>query len=67
MQHCWVSIIEKWKGSVNIGGAYDALMRDFESLWLLRHELLIAKLGAFGFHLRLMKLTQQYHSNKKQV
>ena len=49
-QHCLVSMIEKWKESVDSGGEFGALMTDFSKAFdCLHHELLIAKLDAYGF------------------
>ena len=66
-QHCLVSMIEKWKESVDNGGAFGALMTDLSKAFdCLHHELLIAKLDAYGFDIKSVKLIQQYLSNKKQ-
>ena len=49
-QHCLVSLIEKWKKSVDNGGAFGALLTDLSKAFdCLPHELLIAKLDAYGF------------------
>ena len=56
-QHCLVSMIEKWKESVDSGGAFGALMTDLsEAFDCLHHELLIAKLDAYGFDIKSVKL-----------
>ena len=66
-QHCLVSMIEKWKESVDSGGAFGALMTDLSKAFdCLHHELLIAKLDAYGFDIKSVKLIQQYLSNRKQ-
>ena len=60
-------MIEKWKESVDSGGAFGALMTDLSKAFdCLRHELLIAKLDAYGFDIKSVKLIQQYLSNRKQ-
>ena len=65
--HCLVSIIEKWKESVDSGGAFGALMPDLsEAFDGLHHELLIANIDAYGFDIMSVKLIQQYLSNRKQ-
>ena len=66
-QHCLVSMIEKWKESVDSGRAFGAFMTDlFKAFDCLHHELLIAKLNAYGFDIILVKLIQQYLPNRKQ-
>ena len=67
-QHCLVSMIEKWKESVDSGGAFGALMTDLSKAFdCLHHELLIAKLDAYGFDITSVKLIQQWLSNRKQM
>ena len=49
-QHSLVSLIEKWKKSVDNGGAFGALLTDLSKAFdCLPHELLIAKVDAYGF------------------
>ena len=65
-QHCLVSMIEKWKESVDSGGAFGTLMTDLSKAFdCLHHELLIAKLEAYGFAIKSVKIIQQYISNRK--
>ena len=66
-QHCLVSIIKKWKESVDNGAAFGALMTRLYNLFdCLHHELLIAKFDAYGFAIKSVKSIQQYLSNRKQ-
>ena len=66
-QHSLVSMIKKWKESVDSGGAFGALMTDFSNAFdHLHHELLHAKLDVYGFDIKSVKLIQQYLSNRKQ-
>ena len=66
-QHCLLSMIEKWKESVDNGGAFGALMTDLSKAFgCLHRELLIAKIDAYGFDIKSVKLIQQYLSNRKQ-
>ena len=59
-QHCLVSMIKKWKESVDNGGAFSALMTDLsKALDCLHHELLIAKVDAYEFDIKSAKLIQQ--------
>ena len=56
-QHCLVNMIEKWKESVDSGGVFGALMTDISKAFdCLHHELLIAKLYAYGFYIKSVKL-----------
>ena len=60
-------MIEKWKESVDSGRVFGALMTDLSKVFdCLHHELLIAKLDAYGFDIKSVKLIQQYLSNRKQ-
>ena len=66
-QHCLMSLIEKWKESVDSGGAFGALLTDLsEAFDCLPHELLIAKLNAYGFDEKALKLIHSYLSSRKQ-
>ena len=66
-QHCLISLIEKWKKSIDNGGAFGALMTDLSKAFdCLSHELLIAKLEAYGFDEKSLKLIYNYLSNRKQ-
>ena len=65
-QHCLVSMIEKWKESVDNGGVFGALMTDLSKAFNCLHpELLLAKLDAYSFDTKSVKLIQQYLSNRK--
>ena len=67
-QHCLVSTIEKWKESANNGGASGTLMTDlFKAFDRLHHSLVIAKLDAYSFDIKSVRLIQQYLSNGKQM
>ena len=66
-QHCLITLIEKWKKSVDNGGAFGALLTDLSKAFdCLPHELLIAKLDAYGFDKSSLKLIHSYLSNRKQ-
>ena len=61
------SIIEKWKKSVDNGGAFGALFTDLSKAFdCLSHELLIAKLDAYGLDKKSLKLLNDYLSHRKQ-
>ena len=66
-QHCLIALIEKWKKSVDNGGAFGALLTDLSKAFdCISHELLIAKLHAYGFDKRSLVLIYNYLSNRKQ-
>ena len=66
-QHCPVSMIERWKESVYNGGAFGTLTTDLsKASGCFHHGLFIAKLDAYGFDTKSVKLTQQFLSNRKQ-
>ena len=54
-QHALISLIEKWKTSLDKGGYAGAIMMYLSKAFdTLNHELLIAKLSAYGFVLLLL-------------
>ena len=60
-QRSLITLIEKWKKSVDNGGAFGALFNDLSNVFgCLSHELLIAKLDAYGFD------KNSYLTNRKQ-
>ena len=66
-QQCLLAMLEKWKRSIDNGKSFGALLRDLSKAFgCLDHELLIAKLNAYGFHLSALKLIHDYLSNRKQ-
>ena len=62
-----ITLIEKWKKSVDDGGAFGALLTVLSKAFdCLSHELLIAKLKAYSFDKRSLTLIFNYLSNRKQ-
>ena len=60
-------MLEKWKRSVDSGKAFGALLTDLSKAFdCLDHELLIAKLNAYGFSLPALRLIHDYLSHRKQ-
>ena len=66
-QHCLLAMLEKWKAAVDNKKAFGALLTDLSKAFdCLPHDILLAKLNAYGFSLSALKLVQSYLSNRKQ-
>ena len=66
-QQCLLAMLEKWKRSVDNSKMFGALLTNLSKAFdCLDHELLIAKLNAYGFSLTALKLVHNYLSNRKQ-
>ena len=66
-QHALVSLIEKWKKILDNKGFGGAVLMDLSKAFdTLNHELLIAKLHAYGFNRDSLKLINDYLSNRWQ-
>ena len=66
-QQCLLALLEKWKRSIDRGKVFGALLTDlFKAFDCLNHDLLIAKLNAYGFSLPARRLIHDYLSNRKQ-
>ena len=60
-------MLEKWKNAVDKGKVFGALLTDLSKAFdCLPHELIIAKLNAYGFHLPVLKLMHSYLFHRKQ-
>ena len=66
-QHCLLAITEKWKNSLDKGKTFGALLTDLSKAFdCLPHDLMIAKLNAYGFSLSASKLIHNYLSHRIQ-
>ena len=66
-QHCLLAMIEKWRKILDKGGVAGAVLTDLSKAFdCLQHDLLIAKLHAFGFDLNSLKFVYSYLSGRKQ-
>ena len=66
-QQCLLSMLEKWKRAVDNGKAFKLLLTDLSKAFdCLSHELLLAKLHAYGFSFAALRLIHSYLTNKKQ-
>ena len=65
-QYCLLVMPEKWKNTVDEGKCFRVLLTDLsKAVDSLSHELLKAKLHAYGFDLPALKRIQSYLSNTK--
>ena len=66
-QHCLSVMINKWKKAMDSGKLAGALLTDLSNAFdCLNHELLIAKLEAYGFHQSSLEYIYSYLSDREQ-
>ena len=66
-QQCFLTLLGKWKRGVDSSQMFGALLTDLSKAFnCLHHELLIAKINAYGFGLPALKLVHDYLSKRKQ-
>ena len=66
-RHCLLSMLEKWKSAIDNKNMFGALLTDLSKAFdCLSHDLLIARLNAYGFSIAALRLGQNYLSNPKQ-
>ena len=66
-QHCLLAMTEKRKTAVDNGGVFAALLTDLSKAFdCIPHDLIIAKIAAYGFNTNALRLTHNYLSNRKQ-
>ena len=67
-QHCLLVMVEKWRQCLDNGEVSIALLTDLSKAFdCLLHDLLIAKLGAYGFDYNSLQMLGSYLSNRKQT
>ena len=60
-------MVEKWRQCLDNGGVSGALLTDlFKAFDCILHDLLIAKLAAYGIDCNYLQMLQSYLSNRKQ-
>ena len=60
-------MLEKWESAADNKREFSALLIDLSKVFdCLSHDLLLAKLNAFGFSLLALRLVKSYLSNRKQ-
>ena len=65
--NCLLSMIQKWKESLDQGGTYGALLTNLSKIVdCLPHVLIIAKLYVYGVDMHWLKLINSYLSKRRQ-
>ena len=65
-QHSLIVMFEKWKENLNQGRECGALFVDlYKAFDCLQHDLLLAKLNAYGFDYKSLNLISSFLSNRK--
>ena len=65
-QHCLKALLEKWNLSKDKGNSFGALLTDLSKAFdCLSHELLVAKLAAYGFSRSVLKSMYTFLFDKK--
>ena len=66
-QHCLLMMVEKWKEALDKGGLGGALLTDLSKAFdCIKHDLLIAKLAAYGFDSHSLSFVFSYLNERKQ-
>ena len=66
-QHCLLMMLETWKKATDNSKAFGALLTDLSKAFnCLSHDLLVAKLHAYGHDLASLKILLDYLANRKQ-
>ena len=66
-QHCQLMMVEKWNKALDKGGLGGALLTDLSKAFdCIKHDLLIAKLAAYGFDSHSLSFAFRYLNERKQ-
>ena len=65
-QHCLVNMLEKWENTLDKGGFVCAIFMNLSKAFdTMNYDLLIAKLGAYGFQEDPLVFMKSYFMNKQ--
>ena len=66
-QHCLVSMLEKWRYATDNTKSFGVLLTDLSNVFdCFLHDLLIAKLNAYGFKMSALRFVHSYLKNRMQ-
>ena len=66
-QHCLLVMAEKWRKCLDKGGLSGAILTDLSKAYdCILHDLLIAKLTAYGFDYQSLRIMESFLSNRQQ-
>ena len=66
-EHCLVSMLEKWKSATDNKKSFGALLTYLsKAIDCISHDLLIAKLDAYGFNMSALRFVHSYLKNRMQ-
>ena len=66
-QHCLLVMTEKWRKCLDKGGISGAILTDLSKAFdCILHNLLIAKLAAYGFDYQSLRIMKSFLSNRQQ-
>ena len=66
-QHCLMYMLENWKNMLDKGGYVCAMFMDLSKAFdTIHHDLMIAKLGAYGFSQDALQYMRSYLTNRQQ-
>ena len=67
MQYSLLKMLEKSKSAVDKGKSFSALLTDLsKAFYFISHDLLLAKLHAYGFSFSALKSIPRYLKNRKE-
>ena len=62
-----ISLLEKWRYNIDQGRMFGALLTDLSKAFdCLPHDIIIAKLNAYGFDMKALNFIYDYLRNRKQ-